>query len=258
MIAITKRLRLFRGVPDSKEELTKFREQARATLNKPYHFEPKAQVKPWELFGTDPTSGFFKPFSKLNATPPTSQPLLRPVKTFSALSVLKRELANLDWRRISVPMGIAGLALSAFLLWQIFATSSSLQGVIGQNPVATEPPSADVSSLTPVGEIVPPGTELEPGGPYTGTGSTQPSTLSPNSGNNTNLNQGGTLPVSPSSPATCPDGMVCSGRALDGSDCTTSNPCRIVKLTTPLATGGTIIQSGQDFLGNSCPCVLTH
>ncbi|HET7713541.1 MAG TPA: hypothetical protein VFK94_04250, partial [Patescibacteria group bacterium] len=65
MIAITKRLRLCRGVPNSNEELEKFRQEARATLNKPYEFHASPQAKPCEMFGSDPTEGFFKPFGKV-------------------------------------------------------------------------------------------------------------------------------------------------------------------------------------------------
>lgn len=259
MIAITKRLRLFRGVPNSKEELEKFRQEARATLNKPYEFHASPQAKPWEMFGSDPTEGFFKPFGKVGQ-PTFIKAKSGPVKSFSALTRVKGELASLDWRRVSVPIGLASLALAAFLLWQTFATTTSFQGVVNQNPVATNPTGTEAPQVSPVGEIVPPGTELEPGGPYTGTGSTQPVvSTSGSGGGSTNLNQGTPAPA----PApTCPTDMVCSGQALDGSACTTSNPCRVVQLTTPLSTGGTIIETGKDSLGNQCsttnPCILTH
>lgn len=255
MIAITKRLRLFRGVPSSNEELAKFRQEARDTLNRPYQFEAKSHVKPWDQSGTDPISGFFKPFSKVYAPAVESQ--VKSVKSFSALAIFKKRLATLDWRHLSIPLSGAALVLVAFVFWQVFATDTTLNGIITKNPVA-ERPSISVPAAVPVGEVVPPGTELEPGGPYTGTGNTQPS-----SGGSTNLNQGAPAPSSTPAPApTCPAGLVCSGKALDGQPCTTSNPCRVVQLTTPLATGGTIIETGQDSVGNSCsatnPCILTH
>lgn len=260
MIAITKRLRLFRGVPDSKEELEKFRKEARDTLSRPYQFEAKPQVKPWELPGTDPISGFFKPFSKVNALAADAQ--VKSAKSYSSLALVKSRLASLEWRRLSLPLGGLALVLGAFVLWQVFATDTTVSGVISKNPV---PGETNISSpvAAPVGEVVPPGTELEPGGPYTGTGSTQPTGTSPRPSGSTNLNQGTPAPASTPTPApACPTGLVCSGQALDGTACTTDSPCRVVQLTTPLATGGTIIETGRDSVGNSCspvnPCVLTH
>lgn len=260
MIAITKKLRLFRGVPSSKEELEKFRQEARNTLNRPYQFEAKPQAKPWELTGTDPISGFFKPFSKVNA--PVSGAQVKSVKSYSTLALVKSRLASLEWRRLSMPLGGLAIVLGAFVFWQVFATDTTLNGVISENPAAANPANS-APAAAPVGEVVPPGTELEPGGPYTGTGSTQPTGSTPSSGSSTNLNQGAPVPSStPPSAPTCPTGLVCTGQALDGSSCTTSNPCRVVQLTTPLAMGGTIIETGQDSVGNSCsatnPCVLTH
>lgn len=257
MVAISKRLRLFRGVPDSKEELAKFRQQARDTLNKPYQFEAKPQVKSWDMSSSDPTHGFFKPFSQVDA--PTVAPITSSsAKSYSALARVREEIASFEWRRLSLPVGVASFVLVSFALWQVFGTDTTLQGVIAQNSVASDT-SNSAPMVTPVGEVVPPGTELEPGGPYSGTGSTQPS-----SGGSTNLNQGAPAPATsaPAPAPTCPTGLVCTGQALDGSACTTSNPCQIVQLTTPLATGGTIIETGKDSAGNSCsatnPCVLTH
>lgn len=176
MIVITRRLRRIFQPQETEENLDQFRKDVRQTLNKPFKFEPKTEPHLWEMQSSDPLVGFFKPFSKV-ASPA------------AVVEEVKEEITHINWRRLALPLGLALAALATFVIWQSLATLSSFQGIISPLPEigqVTAPAEGENQS------IVPPGTELEPGGPFTGTGGPEPApsgsgSLDPAFNSSTNL-----------------------------------------------------------------------
>lgn len=186
MVTITKRLRQTLPSPEQQDNLDELRKRTRASLNRPFNFEPKTILSPWEAQSSDPTHGYFKPFSQV-----------LPI-SLSAPEV-KKELTDFSWRRVAVPLTLGLVALAAFLLWETVSTFSSYQAVVTPVPdpiQAKKSAATNTSQPTANGQIVPTDATLEPGGPYTGTGGSAPapsqtsssgSTLDPSLSNSTSV-----------------------------------------------------------------------
>lgn len=230
MITFTKRFRAFMNPPeDNWESLEEVRQKTSEALSLPYNlpeFKEKAGVT--GEFSTDPLTGIFKPFGRAmveEVSLPTDQILQR-----------------FSWKDVAVPLLLTLLVIGGVFAWQAYERDS-LQGIISPIPGGQ---NATTGENKQAGEVVPPGTELEPGGPYTGTGSTQPPT---------NLN--GSDTANPSHQP-CPEGLVCWGTALDGSACTVDAACKIIHPTDPASIDPAlkIIGVGDCTLVN--PCILIH
>ncbi len=259
MVAITKRMRLWRGVPKDELDLAKFRAQTREALNKPYHFEAKSQPEPWTEKSSDPLDSPFKPFSKLGSG--VFAPLI-------PASVLKRELTGFNRGRVLLPLGVAMLLITGFVLWQTLGAFNSFRGIISPTPRVVEVknnPTPTANTEPANSQVVPTGTELQPGGPYTGTGGSEPITVptaatnqaAPVGSSPTNL-----TPTTAVAPVSCPSGMICQGTAVDGTPCSNSNPCKIVYSGGLATTTSQLLTQGSTISGQPCsltsPCVLTH
>lgn len=234
-------------MPEKESDLERFRQQARSILRRPFKFEPREKeiIPVWQETSADPFVSFFKPFSQVVQAETVSE----------MAAEVRSEINRFSLRQLSVPIAISVLLLVVLAVWQLFLTSSSDLGVV--SPV---PGPVGVQNVTPAEEVpvssetITPGTELQPGGPYTGTGGYEPPPA-----NSTNLNDNSQSNVGSPPDPTCPSGKVCSGQALDGSDCTVDVPCTLI-LVSGLATG--TITTGINNLGQPCttinPCILVH
>lgn len=209
MATMAKRFRAFMSPPDNEwETLEELRQKTRETLNRPYTL-PEFKEKD-ELVGTssDPFAGIFKPFGNATA---------------EEVSVtVSRKLDRFSWRDVVVPVLMTVLVLGGVLGWQIYQQNRA------QAIVSPFPANQNASENKPAAEVVPPGTELEPGGPYTGTGSTQ----SPSNGN-TNLSGSGNGGSGGGSSNPCTQAGVICAPNIGGIDC--SAGCTIIaQLPAPL------------------------
>jgi hypothetical protein len=231
------------------ESLEELRQRTRETLNRPYNI-PEFKEKPVSVeTANDPFAGIFKPFGNATAEEVTV--------------TVNRKLERFSLRDVIVPVFMTILVLGGVLAWQAYQ-QNLVQGIVTPFPT-----NQNASESQPAAEVVPPGTELEPGGPYTGTGGTQPTNLNGSGGGSSggggsgSGNNGGTGAVNP--PASeCPSGKVCSGTALDGTECTVSSPCTLIRPDVTESFPPTVsrIIDGQAPDGSPCtpaqPCILIH
>lgn len=168
MITITKKLRFFRGGPESPAEQERFRPRSRKTLNRPYQFKPKVQeiVPTWPETSLDPLVSVFKPFSRVT-----------PAEVLGEVAAeVKSEITHINRPRLARPVFISVLLLATVFIRQIFFTASSSREFVSPVPAPVRVQNViPVPEQTPVSSpTIPAGTELQPGGPYTGTGGYEP------------------------------------------------------------------------------------
>ena len=257
MPTISRRLRtVLRPTRAESEDLEALRTRTRAVLNRPYRFEPKTFLKPWETQGADPFAGLFKPFSKV-----------LPIATVSTAANTFTKSRRHSWMML-VPVMLLGLGLAAFIAYQSWHTSTGLSSLV---PRMVKPPTTNLGASTATANPVkvPTNTPLQPAGPYTSSGQTRtnptgstglsasaPSTNMQSGSGTTGSSSGGTVNGASTS---CPSGKVCTGNDLTGQACTISSPCTPVNAgsipVTGISTAATLIQS---FPGYPCPCYLSH
>jgi|SRR5581483_1225057 len=174
MVTITRNLRrILIPSHEEQENLDEFRKRTRAALNRPFEFEATT-ARPWEVANTDPWHGFFKPFSLVKSTTDTETADL-------TKAGVKRELTDFSFRRVAIPISVGLITLAGILVWQTLAIFSTYQGVVTPIPFPIQAKqTAQATSATSAEEqVVPAGTSLQPGGPYTGTGGPEPAPLDP-------------------------------------------------------------------------------
>ena len=234
MVVITRRARTVLTPQPESEDLKELRERTRRTLSRPYKFEPKAVIPPWEAVNTDPFVSLFKPFSKVTAI--TAAPAVRD---------LRDELRTFSWRRVLPVIAIGVLLIAIFTIWQALTIINRYPASLNQVAPKLSHTNPTSPAKIPSGSIVPSGTKLDATSPAPvsqaptgGTTLTSGSNTQPASSGQTNLTSSqptsaGSAPTTTTTTAsapTCPAGSTCTGTDVTGAPCTISSPCRTVSL----------------------------